>query len=306
MSYISPDTRFVMLTNLSSSSAVTLTDELPSLLAQYGYADPIMLTGQSSDMGAMLSDMQAAHGDVLVSYGGDGTAAAVAAIARTQNVPFIPLPGGTMNMLSLSLYGSEDWRICFLKALAVSAPRPMTAGRVTAENKPSESFLVGAIFGQSVRLNTAREELREGHVLEAAREALNVIKTSSQAARLDIITDETTLSDRAYTLINILCPFMHGDALDPNRLDLLLFDQVTGGNALSLGFAALMGNLRRSQIVDHVMARAIQLRGDGTLEALLDGERHVFEGEVTVQIDKNHGLVLAPYPALSFPTTHRS
>lgn len=60
----------VVLTNLSSSTSGDISGALNSIFERYGYGCPVQLTGQSKDMGAMLADMRAAQGDLLVSYGG--------------------------------------------------------------------------------------------------------------------------------------------------------------------------------------------------------------------------------------------
>jgi len=257
-------------------------------------------------MKSMMSGMRGAKGDLLISFGGDGTAAAVASIAREQNVPFIALPGGTMNLLMQGLYGSDVWQDCLMRGLAVAKPRPMTAGIVRDEAGQTGSFMVGCMFGTPTKMNEAREELRDGKVIDAARGAIQTMKTTSNAAPIRLAIGNDNYADRSMELINVTCPFMDGDALDPDKLDLTLFDKVTGGSTLSLGVAALMGNIRQSQAVENVKTNQFRLRSDSAIEGLLDGEPMTFEGEVTVEIDKNHGLVMAPWPAMSFPTSREA
>lgn len=292
----------VVLTNLSSSSSEDISGPLNAIFERYGYARPDLFVGESSDMKSMMNGMRDAKGDLLIAFGGDGTAAAVASIAREQNVPFIALPGGTMNMLMQGLYGSDVWQDCLIRGLAVASPRPMTAGIIRDEKGQTGSFMVGCMFGKPTKMSEAREELRDGKVVNAARGAIETMKTTSDASPIRIALPDQDYEDRATALINVTCPFMDGEALDPDRLDLTLFDKVTGGSTLSLGVAALMGNIRQSQAVENVKTSQFRLRSDSAIEGLLDGEPMAFEGEVTVELDKNHGLVLAPWPAMSFPT----
>jgi diacylglycerol kinase family enzyme len=288
----------VVLTNLSSSSSEDITGALTSIFQRYGYGSPEQFVGQSDDMAQMMGQMRAAKGDFLVSYGGDGTAAAVASIAREQNVPFLALPGGTMNMLMLGLYGSDIWQDCLMRGLACAAPRPMTVGTVRDEHGQIGTFMVGCIFGKPTQMSAAREELRDGRVVEAAKGAIGVMTATTDASRIKIAANGVAYDDRWVELINVTCPFMDGDALDPDKLDLTLFETVTGGSALSLGVAALLGNLRQSQAVETLKTPLFRLRADGDIDALLDGEPYVFKGEVTVEIDTGHGLVMAPWPAM--------
>lgn len=289
----------VILTNLSSSSSEDLTDALSSIFERYGYGPPDQFVGQSADMGTMMENMRAAKGDILISYGGDGTAAAVASIAREQNVPFIALPGGTMNMLMLGLYGSDVWQDCLMRALACAEPRPMTVGKIRDQNGQTGTFMVGCMFGKPTQLSEAREELRGGNVVEAAKGAVDTMKATTQASLITVALGDDDYDNHALELINVTCPFMDGDALDPERFDLTLFETVTGGSALSLGFSALLGNLRQSQAVETAKAARFRLRADRSIDALLDGEPFTFDGEVTVEIDTAHGLVMAPGPAMS-------
>ena len=296
----------VVLTNLSSSSSEDIGGRLTSFFERYGYARPLVLTGESSDMKTMMDRMREAKGDILVAYGGDGTSAAVASIAREQNVPFVSLPGGTMNMLMHGLYGSDDWEVCLLKALACADARPMTAGVVSDDRGERGRFMVGCMFGQPTKMSEAREELRDGNVGDAVSGALDAMRQTKDAPPIYFALEAGEYDGRPLELLNVTCPFMDGEALDPDVLDITLFETVTGGSTFSLGLAALMGNLRQSQEVDHIKTTAFRLRADYPICGLLDGEAHEFVGEVRVELDTNSGLVLAPRPAFSFPIAAQS
>ncbi|MFB9372367.1 diacylglycerol/lipid kinase family protein [Algimonas porphyrae] len=306
MTFRTAPSRPVLLINLSSSSSEDISGQITTLLERYGYGRPKIFMGQSADMADMMQNMRDAGGDLLISFGGDGTAAAVASIARDQDVPFIALPGGTMNMLMLGLYGSDVWQDCLLGGLAAAQPRPMTAGVVSDDRGEVGTFMVGAMFGKPTRMNDAREELRDGHVVEAARDAIKTMRTTSEAAPITIATDDAPFGSLQLELVNVTCPFMDGEALDPDVLDLTLFETVTGGSTLSLGLSALLGNIRQSESVEHVRTQRFRLRSDDPIEGLLDGESMTFEGDVSVRIDRQRGLVMAPWPAMSFPTQRQT
>ena len=293
----------VLLTNLSSSSSDDISGRITALFERYGYARPTIFMGESADMDTMMDGMRDAKGDILISYGGDGTGAAVASIARDQNVPFIALPGGTMNMLMQGLYGSDQWEDCLLRALACASPRPMTAGVVSDDRGERGRFMVGCMFGKPTQMSEAREELRDGNVGGAVSGALDALRDTKESAPLYFALQDGEYDGRPLEMLNVTCPFMDGDALDPDVLDVELFETVTGGSTLTLGVAALLGNLRQSEQVEAVCTRSFRLRADYPIQGLLDGEPHTFEGEVRVELDKSSGLVLAPWPSISFATT---
>ena len=254
-------------------------------------------------MEEMMAQMREAQGDLLIAFGGDGTGAAVASIAREQGVPFIALPGGTMNMLMKGLYGSEDWRECLIRGLACAKPRPMTAGRVSDSRGERGSFMVGCMFGKPTQMSEAREDLRDGNVGDAVSGALGAMRETQEAAPLYVAINDDDFGKRPVELLNARCPFMNGEALDPDVFDIELFETVTGGSTLKLGLTALLGTMRQTEEVEHIKAHCFRLRADYPIRGLLDGEPHEFEGDVTVELDRESGLVLAPHPSMSFATT---
>ncbi|MEM9599798.1 MAG: diacylglycerol kinase family protein [Pseudomonadota bacterium] len=249
----------------------------------------------------MMQTMRDARGDLLISHGGDGTAAAVAAIAREQSVPFLALPGGTMNLLMQALYGSDDWQDCLLRGLATATPRPMTVRTVSDTSGKTGIFLVGALFGKPTRMSEAREELRDGHVVDAARGAVKTLRTASDVAPIQFANGDGDYGAETSELVNTVCPFMDGQTLNPEKLGVTLFEKVTGGSAVSIGVNALLGDIRRSETASHIEICQFRLRSDHPIEALLDGEPETFDGEVTVRLDPSCGTVMAPWPAMSFP-----
>ena len=291
----------VILINLSSSSSHDITHEVTHFFERYGYGRPPVLIGESGAMEQMMDAMRKERGDILIGFGGDGTAAAVASIAREQNVPFIPLPGGTMNMLMQGLYASDKWESCLLRALSCAAPRPMTAAIVSDARGERGRAMVGCMFGKPTQMSEAREELRDGNVVDAVSGALGALRDTRDGPPLYFALDEGDYDGRPLELINVTCPFMDADATDPDALDISLFDTVTGASTISLGFNALLGQLREAKQVDSVRTRAFRLRADDTIVGVLDGEPHEFEGEVHVELVHDSGLVLAPAPPTAYP-----
>lgn len=297
-----------MLTNLSSSSAEDISEEVATILERYGYARPEIFVGESDAMDDMMAGMRDVKGDLLISFGGDGTAAAVASIAREQGVPFLALPGGTMNVLMRGLYGSDVWQDCLMTGLAVSSPRPMTAGMIRDETGETGTFLVACMFGKPILLNKAREALRGGKIVGAARDALDTLKETEEASPLQFANVETESGIQPFEFLNVTCPFMDEDAQDPDVLNVSLFKAVTGGSAVSLAVSALLGDIRQNEDFERIRTKRFHISDDRPIDVLLDGEAKTFQREITVSLNPSHGLVMAPWPAAAFPSkqSHKS
>lgn len=288
----------VILINLSSSSAQDISQDFEALFQRYGHAVPTVLTGTSADMADLLKQMRQAKGDLLVSYGGDGTAAAVASIAREQSVPFLPLPGGTMNVLMKGLYGTDSWKDCLLRGLATAGPRPMTAGCVIDRHGQEYPFLVAAILGAATHMSEAREAFREGLFLDALKGIFETLRRADSGAPLHVDFGGKTHN---VELLDATCPFMNGSALDPEQFHLTLVRTLSGEATLSLGVAAVTGEFKDSQSVKSQLVAEFTVSSEEQIDALLDGEPHKFEGPITLKLNPTCGTVLAPRPALSFP-----
>lgn len=287
----------VVLINRSSSTADDISGEIRALFQRYGYGAPDVFVGTSEDMGELMAKMREAGGDLLISYGGDGTAAAVASIAREQSVPFLPLPGGTMNVLMKGLYGADDWEDCLLRALAAAGPRPMISGCVIDQSGTEHSFMVGGIFGPATRMSEAREALREGQLMDAVKGVFETLRKSDDAASLQVEIDGETHN---VELMNATCPFMNGASLDPEQFHLTLVPTLSGGATLSLGVAAVTGEMRDNKSVETRKSSEFKISSEKPIDTLLDGEPHQFDSPITVRLNPNSGSVLAPKPALAF------
>lgn len=291
----------VVLINLSSSTSGDITAPMKAMFRRYGYPEPLVIVGEAAQMDEMLKAAHAARGDLYIAYGGDGTAAGVMTVARSLSQPFIALPGGTMNVLMQGLYGSDEWEECLVRALACAGPRAMTSGRVQDASGEVGTFQVGAMFGKPTGMNQAREGLRDGDVMAAARDAVAAIRETAIAPGVEVSADEGASWQRTDIAV-LTCPFMNGAALNPDTFDVQLYDQVTGAKVFSLGMSALSGNLRTNAGVTILAPSRLTLRAEEPIEALLDGEPHLLNGPVRVTLDRDSGWVLAPYPSVHSPS----
>jgi hypothetical protein len=104
--------------------------------------------------------------EVLVVLGGDGTIrTAVEACAGTGTY-FLPLPGGTLNVLPRALYGDSPWQEALKETLANPLTKELSGGRVRRN-----VFFVAAVVGAPGLWMEAREAICEGDILNALAKA---------------------------------------------------------------------------------------------------------------------------------------
>jgi diacylglycerol kinase family enzyme len=106
------------------------------------------------DLDAAFDDAFAQDPDVVVVFGGDGTARAAAKRALTSQVPIAPLPGGTMNVLPRLVFGHAD---------LAQAIQDLPTCRVTGLDTGlvgGEPFFLSAAFGFAGPLARFRESMR--------------------------------------------------------------------------------------------------------------------------------------------------
>jgi diacylglycerol kinase family enzyme len=106
------------------------------------------------DLDTALDGAFAQEPDVVVVFGGDGTARAAAKRALATHVPIAPLPGGTMNVLPRLVFGHAD-----LAQAIEDLPTCKITGLDTGI-VGGEPFFLSAAFGFAGPLARLRESMR--------------------------------------------------------------------------------------------------------------------------------------------------
>jgi diacylglycerol kinase family enzyme len=211
-------------------------------------------------------DRAVAGADVLVVLGGDGTLRAAAAKCANFAGFLIPLPGGTMNMLSHALYGPKPWA----QALADTLANPR-AHNVSGGQAGGHGFFVAALLGAPTLWADAREALRAGHLVEAAKRAVTAARRS-YAEPLEYAFG-ATLSGGAEA-VAVVCPLISKVmSEDEPMLEAAAIDTETAGATLRLGFHALFDDWRGDPDVKRAKVRSLSVSGHGRVPVMLDGER---------------------------------
>ena len=269
------DKRIVVVLNRASGSWTgTCEREVEQLLHDADLTDPIVLGAAPADIDATL-DRAIAEAEILVVLGGDGTIRSAAAKILGKSTILAPLPGGTMNMLPKALYGERPWKAALTDTLKNPEIHEVSGGMVG-----EHAFFVAALFGAPTLWADAREAAREGHLLEAAQKSVTAARRSLSEPLEYQFGGESGSAEA----VAIVCPLI-SKVLDEHELCLeaAAIDTMTAGDALRLGFHALMDDWRLDPAVTRAKIQSATISGHGALPVILDGERVKMGREVEVR-----------------------
>lgn len=146
-----------VIINMAAGSVSDISEDIKALFETHGHPVPIIHKFEPEDLADIFKTVGTDGTDLLVIYGGDGIIKSGAEIAKKTNIPFIDLPGGTMNILPKALYGTHDWRAGLELALKQENPRWQAAGMVN-----DHVFFCGDITqnGKKAKFYAARDWIR--------------------------------------------------------------------------------------------------------------------------------------------------
>ena len=284
------DDRFqnvAVIVNMSAGTAADISDELKQILSTHEISTPNIQLVEGPSLPTKLEDIRSDNTDLLIVYGGDGTCKSGAIAARRANVPLIPLPGGTMNILPKALYGTDKWQEALNLAIS-ETPRWLPCGRINGD-----AFYVGLFIGEPIVLADVRESIRDGDILSATSKLPDVIHAVAHGDTFDYCLD-----GRIYTgetnLINITCPNMSHGATAPDAFEFAAVPNLDLAKLFDLGTTALVEGWRNSDLVDIRHIQTFTITGQGVFDVLLDGEPERFPCPISVHLDTKGVQVLAP------------
>jgi diacylglycerol kinase family enzyme len=201
--------------------------------------------------------------DLLAVWTGDGTINAAATRCAGWPGAVLPLPGGTLNLLSKQLHGDRPAADILTDALGGKGRR---APIPTVRSATREAFIT-VVAGPATRWAEVRETMRQQGLIEASRDAPEAIDAMLNAPGVRIGGD-----GKSYPAI----------VLTPTRRGLRADGVVVDGSAdvLRHGLAWLGGDFR-----------------DGPSEELAQGETIVLESESPISLEYDGELDEIAAPA---------
>lgn len=270
--------RIVAVFNIGSGSCdAGAHDQAQRIFEEAGFQEVDIHVVEPSEVGDALR-RAVSNADVLVVLGGDGTIGGAATLCGEAGPLLIPLPGGTMNMLPKALYGTADWPSALKATLA--APEIKTVSGGDAEG---HRFYCAAIFGAPSLWADAREAVREGDLVEAAKRAV----TATRRSLSDAIDYEFGAMSGSADAVAVICPLI-SQAMDGHEaaLEAVALDPGTAAGLFGLAFHAAFDGWRNDPSVTRAKVRCVEVLAHGEIPAILDGEK--------VQIERHAKITFLP------------
>lgn len=193
--------------------------------------------------------------DLLLVWTGDGTINAAATRAAGWDGALLPLPGGTLNLLSKQLHGDRPAPVILADALAGKGRRRPIP---TIRSDEGEAF-VTVVAGPATRWAEVRETMRQDGLIEASRAAPDALDAMLNAPGVGVAGHDGT-----YPAV-ILTPTEQGITAD---------GILTEGTAdvLRHGLAWLGGDFRDGPSERIATAETILLESAAPISLEYDGE----------------------------------
>ena len=245
----------VLFINPRSGGGTATRLSLDRRARELGIEPVILQPGQ--DLTALVAEAVERGADALGMAGGDGSMAAVAAVAAAHDLPFVCVPAGTRNHFARDLGVLRHDVVGALRALTAGLERSIDMGDVCGV--PFLDNVVLGFYGDAVRREGYRDA-RLRTLLEAARDALG---PGAPVAGLRVADDQgrdhrnpalVLVSNNPYAVDRAVARTTR-PRLDGGQLGIVVFDRPDS---------------RRS---GHAWAAtALELSADHALHAGLDGE----------------------------------
>jgi diacylglycerol kinase family enzyme len=222
--------------------------------------------GGSDQMAAFCAEAAAQNLDVLVVLGGDGTIRTAAEGCTEEGPYLIPLPGGTLNMLSRALYGDVSWEGALKNTVAAPSTRVLSGGRVA-----DKRFFIAAVVGAPSLWAEARESIREGEIVDAIEKGGVAFQHMFETKVQYLISGKMKGEAEAVALI---CPLISEGMSDSEQaLEAAVIDVESAAEVIGLATAAAFGIWRDDRNIRLTKTKRVAVQSSKDIPAMLDGER---------------------------------
>ena len=240
--------------------------EMLDIFKRAGVTNCKMWCGEADQIGRAFREAASCNLQLLVVLGGDGTIRTAAQACAKTRTYLLPLPGGTVNMLSRALHGEASWQDALKKTLPNPAIKELSGGRVG-----NELFFVAALVGAPALWIEARESLREGDIGDAVEKSAAAVEAMFDKTVQYFVSPE--IRDEAEA-VAVICPLVSQEMSESEQaLEAAAIDVSNAAELLGLATAAGFGKWRDNQNVKLAKTRQMTVQSSRDIPLFLDGER---------------------------------
>ena len=237
-----------------------------SILKDAGIVEPKMWCGEADQMEPSFAEAAGQKLEVLIVLGGDGTIRTAAQACAEEGPYLIPLPGGTLNMLSRALYGDVSWEDALKNTLTAPSAKVLSGGRVA-----DKQFFIAAIVGAPSLWTDARESIREGEIVDAIEKGGVAFQHMFGTKVQYLISGKIKGEAEAVALI---CPLISEGMSDSEQaLEAAVINVESAAEVIGLATAAAFGKWRDDRNILLTKTKRVALQSSKDIPAILDGER---------------------------------
>jgi diacylglycerol kinase family enzyme len=241
-------------------------ENMLGILKRAGIVEPRIWCGESTEMERFFSEAAEHKPDVFIVLGGDGTIQRAAEASAKRASFFIPLPGGTMNMLPRALYGDVSWEDALKNTLTAPSAKVLSGGRAI-----DRQFFVAAIIGAPALWAESRESVREGDIGDAFKKGRVAFQKMFETKVRYSMSGGTKGEAEAMALI---CPLISEEMFDSEQsLETAVIDIESAAEVIGLATSAAFGKWRDDRNVLLTKAKHVRVQSSKDIPAMLDGEK---------------------------------
>ena len=252
--------------NTSSGSCDLESEQkMLSILTGAGVIEPRTWCGEGDKMEQFFTEAAGHKLEVLVVLGGDGTIRTAAEACAEGGAYLIPLPGGTMNMLSRALYGDVLWEDALENTLTAPSLKVLSGGRIAGKQ-----FLIAAIVGAPALLVEPRESMREGNIADAIEKGSVAFRKMFETKVQYLISGGMKGEAEAVALI---CPLISEQMSDSEQaFEAAIIDVESAAEVVRLATTAAFGKWRDDRNILLTKTKRVDVQSSRDIPATLDGE----------------------------------
>lgn len=236
-----------------------------------------------------------AGAELVIAFGGDGTACQVAEALKGGPVPMAVFPGGTGNLFARSFY-SDPTPSQFAQMVLDGRPQPVdmvsASYKDLSGNDHSRLFMVGFGLGKvSDAISTASPYFKRifGRLVYVVKVALACLWPNSRRFQLSFHENDSTEEAAALFALNVAPPVMatmsRGCNASDGLIDVVIFRAQNAWHLISVAFWLALGRPERSRHYCRFRTSELTIKCSKSMLPNIDGDPGAPTREITLKVE---------------------